>query len=412
MAACALLLVVLWAGPTLANELRALRISGPASNMDIVVVAEGYRQADKAGFFADAAEIATGLLDYGPYRDTAALVNIHALFVPSKQAGADHPSRAVYVDTAFDATYDSNGIGRLITFSGHKVLAAVGEAMPSYSMAVLLVNDDRYGGSGGSVASVSTNRHAIAILRHELAHAIGGLADEYETPYPGKPVADPEPNVALAANLSPLKWGAWVEPGTPIPTPDSAATSTYEPIGAYEGARYRASGMYRPAPGCLMRSLDHDFCKVCYEAVIKGVHEQARTIHAFWPHDAALSCAPGACPRLEIETAPLDSYEVLWTVAGQARSDSWFFRPGRDDRGELEVRVDVRRLTDAVRSDSGHHLRDSQTWKVSVVGQPAPTPPSPAPPADHGCGVAWGAGGDPRALMAVLMVIGLARRRT
>ena len=48
---------------------------------------------------------------------------------------------------------------------------------PNVDELVMLVNDPRYGGSGGSVAVASASAPEIAL--HELGHSFAGLADEY-----------------------------------------------------------------------------------------------------------------------------------------------------------------------------------------------------------------------------------------
>jgi hypothetical protein len=76
------------------------------------------------------------------------------------------------------------------------------------------------------------------------------------------------------ANLTTLvdfdsKWADLVAPGIPIPTPNNNFQYG-NAVGAYEGAGYLASGMYRPQPNCMMRNYA-PFCAVCsrtIEAVI------------------------------------------------------------------------------------------------------------------------------------------------
>jgi uncharacterized small protein (DUF1192 family) len=169
------------------------------------------------------------------------------------------------------------------------------------------------------------------LLLHELGHSFAGLADEYyssDVAYSEFYPSGTEPAEAnITALLAPggLKWGALVEEGTPVPTPwdkdaFDAASLAYqnrrrelneqiselsrsgappekvapleeelerlaaeiteraasalaaEPfagrVGAFEGAGYASTGLYRPMLDCLMfRRGVQPFCKVCERAV-------------------------------------------------------------------------------------------------------------------------------------------------
>lgn len=364
---CALAIVgAMGSAAAQAQEVRPLVVAGPASNLEIVIVAEGYTEDQQAKFFADAAAVADGLVSYGPYAATRALINVRGLFVASIESGADHPSAGTQANTRFGATYDTNGIKRLISFKTFEVLTAAAAAVPEFTLAVLLVNDPAYGGSGGSVASVSINEYAIGILRHELAHTIGGVADEYETPYPGKPPSDPEPNVASALHLDPLKWSAWIKPQTPIPTAIELATGPHTPVGAYEGARYQSKGLFRPTPKCLMRSLDDDFCPVCFEAVVTGLHARGAMLIRGWPDGDEVRCTRGACPRFEVQTAALDGLSVTWSIDGQQAQTGWAMAVPDAVAANVVVRASIQRQIPQVRVGGGDGLRQERAWQLQV----------------------------------------------
>ena len=169
------------------------------------------------------------------------------------------------------------------------------------------------------------------LLLHELGHSFAGLADEYYTSdvaysdfYP--PGTEPaERNITALLAPGGLKWRGLVEEGTPVPTPwgkaafDAAgkqdedrrrelneriATASREgdprhevaaleqeaerlalastertrvylaaepfagTVGAFEGAGYASTGLYRPMLDCLMfRRGVQPFCRVCRQAV-------------------------------------------------------------------------------------------------------------------------------------------------
>jgi hypothetical protein len=176
------------------------------------------------------------------------------------------------------------------------------------------------------------------LLLHEFGHSFAGLADEYYSssvayndfyPRGHEPV---EPNITALLDPDQLKWRDLVSPGTAIPTPwdkgaydredtayqkerkelneaiaaavrsgkpeadvaqlrrdeeeHAAAHSRWaheflasEPsageVGAFEGAGYSSTGLYRPMLDCLMFSRRvQPYCQVCERAV-------ARTIEHF-----------------------------------------------------------------------------------------------------------------------------------
>ncbi len=302
--------------PPTAGDCQALLETGPTGGrVDFVVVGDGYPAAERDKFYADAAAVAADLQSASTYASYAPVFNVWALYVPSAESGADDPSTGTMVDTAFDATYGYQGIDYLIGVDTGGVFVEVNERFPERDLAICIVNAPKYGGSGGPVAVTSTHPDSLRILEHEMGHSFAGLADEYETPYPGFPPGDPEPNVALLENLDPLKWNAWVPPGTPIPTPIGAATSDYDPVGAYEGARYLSTGVFRPSPKCRMRELGFDFCPVCSEAVVLGFSELRYLVDDVTPAEGAAIPAKG--PSLVTAVVPaLEELGFAWSVDG------------------------------------------------------------------------------------------------
>ena len=255
----------------------------PANRLDLLIVAEGYTAAQQAQFISDATTLANGLLGISPYSDFRQLINVQWLFVPSNQSGADKPacaetpgSTVVVVDTAFDATFCTSGIRRLVTVSSSKVLTAAAN-VPDWDKILVLVNDAEYGGSGGSMGVGTTHSAAVQIMQHEFGHTFTKLADEYDTAYPGFPACSDltapgncEVNVTNQTDRALLKWTGWVDASTPIPT--SAALADATGAGLWQGARYLSSGMYRQCYNGIMRALGRPFCRVDSEAFVKKLY--------------------------------------------------------------------------------------------------------------------------------------------
>ena len=248
-----------------------------ANRIDLLVVGDGYTSAQKATFFADAASVASAFLDVSPYREYKPAFNATALFVASNESGADQPSSGNCLgngqvkDTAFDARYCTSYIDRLLTVNSTKVYTAAA-AVPEWDLILVIVNDTKYGGAGGSLAVISMHGDAVDLARHEMGHTFGGLADEYTYGNPGS-CTEPNcpPNVTPSPNRAVLKWAPWVDASTPLPTPDWSTFN--DVVGAFEGAFYATTGMYRPHRNCMMRSLGMPFCPVCREHVVHRVYE-------------------------------------------------------------------------------------------------------------------------------------------
>lgn len=282
-----------WRPASVRSSLGSTR--NPANRLDLLIMGDGYTAAQEVDFAADAAALSSAFLSISPYSTYSNFVAFSTLFTASTESGADHPPYSAgcsgddrsccsdpvalndplagtYRATAFDARYCSYMIHRLLVTDAAKVLAAAAAA-PDWDKIFVVVNDSTYGGSGGYIAVASTNPSAPDVMRHEFGHSFSGLADEYESAYPGYPpcsdITGPacEPNVTDQTVRAAVKWEPWIHPSVPVPTPEGAGY--YGDVGLFEGARYLASGMYRPREWhCLMRGLGRPFCEVCAQTFV------------------------------------------------------------------------------------------------------------------------------------------------
>ena len=136
--------------PAFANTVAIGPSGNPRNRVDLLVMGDGYTQADESKFYADAQNVAAQLFGISPYQEYRPFFNVVAMFTPSQQAGADHPicsdpstsdpTPGHIVNTAFDATFCSNGIWRLVTISFTKVLGAAA-AYPDWDKILVLVNE-------------------------------------------------------------------------------------------------------------------------------------------------------------------------------------------------------------------------------------------------------------------------------
>ncbi len=290
----------------------------PATKVDILILGDGYSRTDLPKFRKDVRRFVQDLFDTSPFRERKKDFNVRAVEVISAESGIDEPTKHRWRDNALGCTYNSFGTPRYVLCFDNKTLRNVAAVAP-YDALILLVNSGRYGGGG------IFNLYAVCysgpetqgdpwwpdyVFVHEFGHSFAGLADEYYSSnvsyvdfYP-KGVEPWEPNITALLQPGHVKWQDLVEPGTPLPTPwnkaryDSLAAAKRrlnrqdpdykekalaleqemqqllrsEPywgkVGAFEGAGYVSTGLYRPFLDCRMFSKSlTGFCPVCIQAI-------------------------------------------------------------------------------------------------------------------------------------------------
>jgi hypothetical protein len=210
-----------------------IRDTGPDNNrVVIVVMGDGYTATNlTAGAFTSAAaSLDVAFRSKSPWNSLFAATNLYRVDIESNQQGADNETYGVYKDTYLNSSFWVNDIERLLALTGdgyyRAVVAADNLVGPGvWDVILVLVNSTKYGGSGGGIAVASAHSTSSEIILHELGHSFANLADEYETAYPGFPPGDYEPNVDYDYAGPGLKWLIWVDPGTPLPTPEARAIS-------------------------------------------------------------------------------------------------------------------------------------------------------------------------------------------
>jgi hypothetical protein len=359
------------------GEVRILLQNGPnARRLNIVYLAEGYTELQKSQFFDHAEQLRQYSLAVSPYDSYARHFNVYAIFVPSTESGSDHPSRGVYHDTYFNSTYDTYGIARLVTLTGDgyaKVLALLATSVPECDFPVVIVNDSEYGGSGGSISVTSTHPSAGEIVVHEQGHTFAGLADEYESAYPGWTPAE-RANSTSHTQLGSIVWRDWIDPLTPIPTPE---TQTYQyAVGLFEGCQYQTTGWYRPRLDCKMRNLYVAFCEVCSESHIVGFYNAVSPIDSTYPAESLVTVNIPDSIRLSVSLVePIQhSLEITWKLNGSTisgASGATLALASEDlGTGTFTFEVEVADTTSRVRNVTLEpELRSTHTWAVNV--QPA-----------------------------------------
>jgi hypothetical protein len=262
----------------------------PTTCWNMVIVSDGYTQAQMPQFASDADAVRDRLLMEPPFNrpQISRVINIYRLDVESVQQGADKPNCAdgggtgSRVRTYFDSTFCSDGrTERLLYGNASLVIQKVGHALPQWHQIIVLVNDTERGGAGGNVAWFSNGGadwREVAI--HELGHSAFGLADEYDYGGPDHwPYPEPaEPNVTAMADPAQVKWRALVTAPPGSPTRRNPTCTAVDPgpsgfpagiVGTFEGAKYSHCGAFRPAWECMMRTTSAPFCAVCTDRIVQ-----------------------------------------------------------------------------------------------------------------------------------------------
>lgn len=262
---------------------------GPNSERwNLVVLGDGYRASEIPQYHTDVQNFVDALRATPPYDELWPGINIHRIDVVSRDSGADDPAACpdplgpvgsgATPRTFFDATFCSAGPGgvrlsRLLTVDSARAQAAASASVDEVHQAIVMVNSSKYGGSGGSVATCSTEASAAQIAIHEMGHSYFDLADEYGGNGTGSPAGEPlKPNVTRDTNRATNKWSSLIAATTPMPTACGNGCADCTPpatapepgaVGTYEGGMYSDCGIYRSLPDCKMRTLAAPFCPVC-----------------------------------------------------------------------------------------------------------------------------------------------------
>jgi IgA peptidase M64 len=357
-----------------AEPVTTIRANGDSGNrVDIAILGDGYTASELDKYASDVETFVQNLFSQEWFQEYQGYFNVHRVDVISNESGASHPEQnpPVLKDTALDATYNCAGIQRLICANASKVntVLSTSVAPDMRDVVLIIVNDSEYGGSGGAFAVASVNPAVVEIIRHELGHSFGLLADEYGGPPP--PFCDasaepPEPNVTKQTQRDLIKWTLWIDPSTPLPTPGPTVA---EP-GLYEGAKYCDTGLFRPTYTSRMRSLGFPYEQINSEQLVKRVYNLASPIDAVGPTDTAVTLTQGQSQTFRVQTPQPFTHvlDIVWNVDGQATTTGSEFTLNASalSPGSHTVEVVVSDPTPLVRNDPTRVLSEARRWNVVI----------------------------------------------
>ncbi|HEV7240548.1 MAG TPA: M64 family metallopeptidase [Thermoanaerobaculia bacterium] len=298
----------------------------PSKKVDLLVIGEGYTEAEMPKLRKDVERLAGKLFAVEPFKSRKRDFNVRVLELPAAKSGVHRPrthdDRRTYTGVEYNI-FDSE---RYVLTLDNKALRNVAASTP-YDFLEILVNEKQYGGGGifndQSTTSVDSGFSEYVFV-HEFGHHFAGLGDEYYTSdvaYETGGTEHPEPwEPNITASSTSPKWMSLVTPGTPLPTPwqkeefekhqreyqaerrklreqnvpesqmDALFRRAQEyetkflgsqthagKVGAFEGAGYEAKGLYRPEVDCIMFTRDEvGFCDVCTRAINNMIDMQTK----------------------------------------------------------------------------------------------------------------------------------------
>jgi hypothetical protein len=304
---------------TAAGPLITFHESGdPATKLDLLILGDGYTEAERPKFERDARRLITTLFQTSPFKERQQDINVWGLVPAAAESGISLPSQKIYRRSPIGTTYDAFDSERYVLTFDNKAFRDAASNAP-YDVVEILVNSATYGGGGiyGLYSTVAADSvWAPYIFIHEFGHHLAALADEYYTSdvayLPAADRVEPwEPNVTALLDPGNLKWKELVTPGTMVPTawpkaefekyskeiqqrrreirganrPESEMDALFREeqahetalldegphanrVGAFEGANYQARGAFRPQADCIMFTRDNvPFCAVCRRAI-------------------------------------------------------------------------------------------------------------------------------------------------
>ncbi|MFN7914825.1 MAG: M64 family metallopeptidase [Vicinamibacterales bacterium] len=363
--------ILLAASIARAEPVVTVRDNGPVANrINLVIVGDGYAQADMVKYSSDTDNLVRGFFAQQPFAEYASYFNVFRVDVESPESGVSHPESGVTRRTALGAYYNCGGIQRTVCANVSAVNTVLSRSLApdSRDLVIVLVNDSQYGGSGGSVVVASTAPEVIELALHEMGHTLGLLGDEYSaSPPPCNNGVEPsQVNIAKNIARASIKWATWVDGGTPLPT----STSALNVPGAYEGASYCTSGLYRPTFDSKMRSLNRSYDAVNTEQLILRFYNFVQPFDTAVPAEASVSAACGSSVTFGVKPLRTTTRElsVVWRVDGAqvATGPDLVLGTSPLSQGAHTVEADVRDSTTAVRRDPTQALVETQRWTLTV----------------------------------------------
>lgn len=341
--------------------------TGPLDKrINLVYMADGYTAGEQTKFINDVISINDKLFNTIPIKEYKNYFNVFAIRVISVESGVKHPVTATDCPSTathpqsnpnnyFGTTFDVGNIHRLVVPSSYaNINSVLATNFPSYDHAFVVGNTSFYGGSGGTIATSTTNVSAAEIMIHEIGHSFARLADEY---WAGPQYALEKPNMTAQSNPALVKWKNWI--GTPG-------------IGVFQHTG--GPGWYKPTTSntCKMEALGPAFCAVCKETFVERIHELSSPLDSYSPANATtLNIYSTVGFKLNLLQPIPNTLKVRWSVNAEEKAlntDTFTLQQGSLVNGNYTLLASVADTTQLSRADN--HLTIHTTnisWQLSIA---------------------------------------------
>jgi hypothetical protein len=351
--------------------IRRSPLDGTGDNrFHMVIVGDGYTASQMDLYATHANQIVNSFFLMDPYKTYRPLFAVDRIDVISNESGVDNdPTQGIDRDTAMDMGFWCGGMERLLCINTSKAWSYA-SAAPKVDMIVAIANSTKYGGAGYShLATVSgDNGSSASVVCHEVGHALGGLADEYDygsgPTYSGSEPGEPNVSKLNAAQMAAAgtKWAAW------LGTSDALFDS---PVSCYEGAYYCQYGVFRPSENSAMRSNGRPFNLPSAEALILGIYKGVRPIDDSTPTTQTLTNTDA--PFVDPVTPTGHPLTVQWQIDGTdipgANQTSLAISTLHLSLGLHQLSAQVTDETPWVRNETARAawMRQTLTWNLNFT---------------------------------------------
>ena len=362
------------------STLHTVQNNGPRSErINIVFLSEGYTAADMPNFATHVNTAINFLFSKEPWAQYRSYCNVFRIEIASNQSGCDNgnTSGANGVrDTYFNSGFNTPTVSQLLTLGSGgstKAFNLLNTHVPEYDVPVVIVNDTKYGGAGGSISVASVHASSAAVVEHEIGHSFANLADEYDVEYAIYTPGEKANNTAQTVREL-IRWNHWIDATTPIPTPE---TATYDSLaGLFEGSMYRISGWYRPHNNSLMKNLNRPCGQINREQFVLKYYNLVSTHDGYSP--SATSGSVTTPSSLSFSVTPKvptsgPALQIAWKIDGitQVGKTATSFTTLSDylGNGVHSVTATLSDPTTFVRLDTSNLLKDNIIWNFNLTGQ-------------------------------------------
>jgi hypothetical protein len=236
------------------SNLQNIRPAKTSCPVNVLMLPEAYQ--DQSAFRARAATLADSLRQDKDWARAADSISFWTADFFSHDTRITDPDAKLVQHTAFNVTFGTGERRRALTIQSldpevaNKLIELIRKT--NADLLMILVNTREHGGIASSILGVryvtaSDENVQPAVLGHELGHAALGLNDEYSYGTCDMRYVE-SPNTSAHRDSPPWK--------------DMMGT---QGVGAYEGAAYCKTGVYRPTHNCRMNDFytNKTFCPVC-----------------------------------------------------------------------------------------------------------------------------------------------------